>query len=289
MVLPTTGFEPWMNSFLVKFRKLGIKTILVPDNWDNLTSKNSLGVLPDAIVTIGDQVSKNLATELGVPSSLLHGIGIPKFSGISVAAGAHAGKTVKILFLGFSLPYDEISTLNGLFRLLSLHHPRAFTLHYKPHPNRKARSADESQVLPGIAVLSDSSKYVLPELDKSYDEFLHSFDIVISPPTTMLLEFVLAGTARVIRDGTEDGIHRTSPGVFSREWLHVKDLDGLDLPIGDGPNEIFNLVNGVIKSMETRGDRQTLARVISPNPDSYANDMSNLIHKVISADHSADN
>ena len=282
MVLPTTGFETWMNAFLVKLRKLGVKTILVPDNWDNLTSKNTLGVLPDAIVTIGDQVAKNLSTELGIPPSVLHGIGIPKFSSISVAPQSHLGHPVKILFLGFSLPYDEISTLNGVFRLLSLHHPGSFTLHYKPHPNRKARSVQEPDVLPGILVLSDDSKYLLPELDTSYTEFLHSFDIVIAPPTTMLLEFVLAGSARVIRDLSNDGIHRTTPFIFSQKWLHVRDIYTLNLPSGDGPNEIFSAVSSAVDGTETKRNEVSVKSVISPNPHAYASAMANLIKQLAS-------
>lgn len=289
MVLPTTGFEPWMNAFLVKLRKNGIKTILVPDNWDNLTSKNSLGVFPDAIVTIGNQVSKNLSTYLGIPLSILHGIGIPKFSAISVAADRRVGAPAKVLFLGFSLPYDEVSTLNNLFLLLSSHHPHAFTLHYKPHPNRKVRSVQESQILPGIAVLDNSSRYVLPELDKSYVEFLHSFDVVIAPPTTMLLEFVLAGRARVIRDLTEDGVHRSSPAVFSKKWLHVRDLDILDLPSGNGPEELFILVSEIIQSMDANEDIQPLKGVLCPAPDSYANNMADLIQMVIAGGSEGEN
>ena len=283
MLLPTTGFETWMNTFLMKFRRLGMKTILVPDNWDNLTSKNTLGVLPDAIVTIGDQVSRNLSTQLGVPLSVLHGLGIPKFSGISVATRPDLRNPVKILFLGFSLPYDEIFTLNGLFRLLSKHYPNSFTLYYKPHPNRKARSIQEAQVLPGIKILTADSKYVLPELDNSYNEFLHSFDIVIAPPTTMLLEFVLAGTARVIKDMTIDGIHRTSPGVFSKKWLHVRDIDSLDLPGADGANEIFSLVSGLIEGTKSIRQDVSLHGVISPQPHNYAKNLGKLIQE-LSAD-----
>lgn len=284
MVFPTTGFEPWMNTFLASLKSLDIKTILVPDNWDNLTSKNTVGVFPDAIVTIGDGVSKNLSTELGIPYSLLHGIGIPKFSAISVSKKAIVRKRLRILFLGFSLPYDEISTLNGLFQLLNLHKSDSFTLYYKPHPNRKERSIQESQVLPGINVLSEKSKYVLPELDSSYDAFLHSFDVVIAPPTTMLLEFVLAGTATVIRDDTDDDIHRTTPKVFSRTWLHVKDIDSLNLPAGNGPREIFSLLSKAIDDNASSKREVDVGSVISPNPNTYAEAMAELIRRLQSND-----
>lgn len=284
MLFPTTGFEPWMNTLLASLKSLDIKTILVPDNWDNLTSKNTVGVLPDAIVTIGDRVSKNLSTELGIPYSLLHGIGIPKFSAISVSKKATVRKPLKILFLGFSLPYDEISTLNGLFQLLSMRQSDSFTLYYKPHPNRKERSIQESQVLPGINVLSDQSKYVLPELDSSYDAFLHSFDVVIAPPTTMLLEFLLAGAATVIRDDTDDGVHRTTPKVFSRTWLHVKDIDSLNLPAGNGPKEIFSLVSKAIDDNASSKREVDVGSVISPNPALYADAMAELIRRLQSND-----
>lgn len=284
MVFPTTGFEPWMNTLLARLKSLDTKTILVPDNWDNLTSKNTVGVLPDAIVTIGDRVSKNLSSELEIPYSLLHGIGIPKFSAISVSKRTTVRKPLKILFLGFSLPYDEISTLNGLLQLLRLHQSDSFTLYYKPHPNRKERSIQESQVLPGIKVLSDKSKYVLPELDSSYNAFLHAFDVVIAPPTTMLLEFLLAGAATVIRDDTDDGVHRTTPKVFSRTWLHVKDIDSLNLPTGNGPREIFSLVSKAINDSASSRREVDVGSVISPNPDLYADAMAELIRRLQSDD-----
>ncbi|MDA8796645.1 hypothetical protein N9N06_04190, partial [Aquiluna sp.] len=243
LILPTTGFESWMNSMLTWLRKLGVPSVLVPDNWDNLTSKNSLAVLPDAIVVMGDSSARGLSKNLGIPMEILWPIGIPKFSSISTSPFGPGKSVPRVLFLGFSLPYDEIATMNSLYRKLKANFGENFVFHYKPHPNRKPRSIREEEVDKEIHIIRSKSKYVLPELDSDYNAFLHAYHVVISPPTTMLLEFLLAGSGAVLLDNTMDNIHRTTPGIFSRKWLHVSDLDCLDLPKADGSDELFTLVS----------------------------------------------
>lgn len=274
LILPTSGFESWMNSMLSWLRRMRVHTILVPDNWDNLTSKNTLGVLPDAIVTMGRSTAIGLSTHLGLPSEILWPIGIPKFSNISPNLVETRRDVPKLLFLGFSLPYDEISTLNSLHNKLKAKYGQNFELHYKPHPNRKTRVINEPAVDEDIMIIGSQSRYVLPELDSDYNDFLHSYDLVISPPTTMLVEFLLAGTSVVLRDSTLDGFHRTTPAIFSKTWLHVSDLDFLALPEADGPDELFSLICGYLNGEKEWKNPGRIDDIVVQDTSEYARSLS---------------
>jgi hypothetical protein len=264
-----------MAGLLRSLKRQSIASVLVPDNWDNLTSKNSLGELPDAIVTLGPEVSKNLNSFLGIPMEICHAVGIPKFSTISPSEGSRSLLHPRILFLGFSLPYLEVTTLNGLYEQLSTRLGSGFTLDYKPHPNRKKRCVQEDTPKRGIRVISKSSQYVLPELDSDYQSLLTTYDVVICPPTTMLLEFALAGHSSVILDLSDDKFHRTTPSKFAKTWIHVRDLDPLKLPRGDGATELADETMKALKFPQVLGDR--LSEVVTAEPSSYSASMANLV------------
>lgn len=276
VILPSAGFEAWLGSAIVSLRSRGVKTILIPDNWDNLTSKNSLAVLPDYIVTLGQASAANLHSYLGIPKSIIMPIGIPKFSSIERLTTRKSNSSVtRVLFLGFSVPYLETQTLNSVHQLLQEQMMGGFHLVYKPHPARAPRSEPEDPPHDGIYVLGSKSRYALPELDSDYKAFLHSFDVVIAPPTTMVLEFLLAGRAKVVLDLTNDRVHRTSPGPFSHNWIHVRDLDSLKLASGRTPPEIADAVELAIRETKSQ---DSLSYVICPNPSEYALNLALLVN-----------
>lgn len=281
LLLPSTGFEPWMNAMLRACREAEVKTVWVPDNWDNLTSKNSVGVSPDAIVTLGEASGSNLSRLLQVGIETVWPIGIPKFSTIESRPREDRKNTAKILFLGFSLPYDEINTLNGLYRALRHDFRGTVEVHYKPHPNRKPRCNEEPTPDPGITLIETNSTFVLPELDKAYSEFLHEYDVVIAPPTTMLLEFLVAGSSHLIQDDTLDSIHQTSPKIFADTWLHLLDLEPLRLPAGNGSLELYEIVGKCLKGECRHPHQSEIDQVVCPNPETYHELLSKKIDDLI--------
>ena len=246
LVIPTREIKPWLSPLLLQLRRLGISSTLIPDNWDNLTSKNGLPVLPDRIVTMGQASANNLSSITGIPSERLLPIGLPKFHGIkrSPAPGHKARRfrrKPKILYLGLSLPYLETQTINRVFEEL-VKTGLTFDFTYKPHPHRDSRVVHEEAIHDEIEVVSAKARRDLPDLGEEFYKFLASFDIVVSTPTTLAVEFLVAGRAKVIFDGCDDMYHRTTPKLMWERYLHVRDLVNLGLPKGDSPEALAGLI-----------------------------------------------
>ena len=274
-ILPSAGFENWLGSAIVDLRRRKIRSILIPDNWDNLTSKNSVAVLPDYIVTLGQATGDNLHSALGIPRRVIKPIGLPKFSYVQKEGAAARGLPgLRVLFLGFSLPYLETKTLNDVYRHLKDRLGEGIELVYKPHPARAPRQAPEEVTAEGIVVIDSKSRYQLPELDENYASFLAAFDVVIAPPTTMVLEFMLMGRAEVVLDLTVDGVHVTSPGRVFKNWTHVRDLEPLQLMSGATPAEI---VEAVVLSLNSGKSRKAINSVLCPSPWDYSKNLANLV------------
>ena len=267
-LVPTAGYEDWMASFLLRMKSRGIKTVLVPDNWDNLTSKNFLPVEPDRIVVMGPESAKNISRELAIPPYKFWPTGLPKFSSIEQNPGRakrELSDEVRILFLGFSFPYLEILTLNKLNELLQRNSSRNWLVSYKPHPNRRIGPFKDQELSFGIEEITSVSKYELPEIGRGYLEFLKKFDFVIGPPTTMILEFCLSGYSRVILDLSDDLHYNSTPSMFAKNWTHVADLEPMNLSIARTPEEMVELIE---VSLEIRDDPD-ISKVLAPNPNKY--------------------
>jgi hypothetical protein len=245
LVIPSVGFEVWAAPLIAHCRRSGIKTIFVPDNWDNVTSKNSISVMPDMIATMGEAMSASLVENLGVPRAVARAVGLPKFSTITRRLSRQETGPMSLIYLGFSVPYLEIATINALYEILSQKSDFSFKFYYKPHPAQLPRVVSDEIISPRIKVISQPphTHYRLPVIDEDYTNFLSNFDLVIAPPTTMALEFLLAGRAQVVLDLSDDKIHRTTPSLFSRNFIHVRDLDRLELEKGTAPKDIADAIS----------------------------------------------
>lgn len=279
LVIPSVGFEKWITPLIVACKRKGVKVVIVPNNWDNLTSKNVFPVFPDAFVTMGKAMSLSLE-KLGIPAAILRPDGLPKFTSFPSAPRTSLEPPLKILFLGFSVPYLEISTVNSIYSTLRRQESFNFSLDYKPHPLRLPRMVDDQELLGGIGVIEPHihGDFDFQPIDDSYQSLLLGFDIVIAPPTTMIIEFVMAGRAQVILDLSDDKIHRTSPGVFAERWIHAKDLERLRLITGRSADEIAKQISDLV--LGSHGCPPKVSEVVAPKPEGYAAGLASTIHYV---------
>lgn len=281
LIIPSSGFEPWAAPLISVCRRKDIRTVIVPDNWDNITSKNSISVLPDALVTMGESMSKSLI-QLGIPSEIIRPTGFPKFSSLGRSAKTKEFEIPRILYLGLSLAYFEVATLNLIYKGLKDKLDFEFEFFYKPHPAKKPRLWAEEDVAEGISILQPEMDpvYPLPVIDDDYIALLSSFDLVIAPPTTLLLEFLIAGRAQVLLDLSDDKVHRTTPALFSQRYLHVRDLTPLALPSGSTPQELIHQSLRLLHEPENLPHPE-LHKVICPNPQLYAHHLSKVARELI--------
>jgi hypothetical protein len=241
LIFPSSGAEQVVFELFELARIENKKTLMVIENWDNLTSKTTFPINPDFITVMGKKSMIQAHDIHEIPIENIFITGLPKFEKIIEQRSVQQHKEsnyprIKLLYLGYSLPYNEhraITLIHG--KLLEILGKDGFELTYRPHPQRQNRFFEDDLTIP----LSENFKFdlqnlmtlsklkILPTIDLDYVSHLKSFDLIVTTPTTMSLEIMLLGIPCLI-DGLNDGVHVTSPFFTLAQYLHQEDL--LEIP-----------------------------------------------------------
>lgn len=222
VILHSCAMEIFTPIIIRSLAKTPVKSLMVMENWDNLTSKQIFLFKPDHIGVIGPIDRTNASSIHKIHSDNIHSLGLPKFEILKKIEYKPISKKLKtILYVGFSLPHDEISFLNKL-QLKIYNKGNNFELTYRPHPAAKKRLINptlDSRIK--ITSKNLKKKSNLYELNKDYFTDLLNADIVLGAPTTLMLEVMQLGIP-VFIDITNDKIHRTTSAISSKNYLHAR-------------------------------------------------------------------
>jgi hypothetical protein len=229
LLIIVSGNRELRSFALIKAMKIyGIKTFISTQNWDNLTSKTFLNELPDLIGVMGNNCIKQVANTQKIESAIIRPCGLPRFNpyrNISPDFSAVKKDKYSILYLGTSLPHNEINIVNDLFKyLINFASHRNIIFNYKPHPNRRPRYFEE-KLIPDLALNSEKTENY-PTIDNMHISQILSSDLIISAPTTMVIEAMLLGK-NIILDLSDDGIHRTTSAIAFKSFLHYESLKSI--------------------------------------------------------------
>jgi CDP-glycerol glycerophosphotransferase (TagB/SpsB family) len=253
IVFPTSGADLLAFELLALSRLENKKNIFVIENWDNLTSKTTFPFNPDYITVMGQKSVKQAQVVHGFDLKNIAVTGLPRFEQYGnsrrfLSSKSDDEKLTRILYLGFSLPYNETRIVNIIFQYLTANYKSTeFEMGYKPHPLRQPRFIEEAINTGGLhgftglkvwnEAVSDTKR--LPSISEEYISFLSSFDIIITTPTTMALEAMLLRIPIII-DSIDDGIHLTCPSHAMNSYLHLEDLKEIpEVRIAKTENEVL--------------------------------------------------
>ena len=231
VIIPSAGIENKVNKMIVSCEFLNTKTLVAIENWDNLTSKGLLLKSPTYISVMGDLCKGHVSELYDIPRNNILVNGLPRFENyFDLPPRKQRSTKIKIMYLGFSIPHNEISLINELLpKLNQLLGESSFDLIYKPHPAAQKRFFDgEIQKFENLSVKGSpvGLNFALPIISSNYIEELMEADLVITTPTTMALESMILKIPTII-DGTFDGIHKTSSGFALTKYTHLLDLHRL--------------------------------------------------------------
>jgi len=264
LIFPSTGAEEVIFELFELARIENKKTVMVIENWDNLTSKTTFPINPDFITVMGEKSLNQAHVIHEIPLENIIITGLPKFEKIIEQRSVQQYKVasfskIKILYLGYSLPYDEHSAIILIHnKLLDLLGEDGFELTYRPHPFKQSRFFENDLIIP----LSENFKIdsrisetlaeskMLPTIDVDYVSYLKSFDLIVTTPTTMVLEIMLLGIPCLV-DGLDDGIHTTSPFFTLTQYLHQEDL--LEIPELQIARSSEELTKGIQDLLKNKG------------------------------------
>jgi hypothetical protein len=273
-IIPSSADDPSLYGLISQLKRVQIKTVLAIDNWDNLTSKSVFPFNPDYITVMGEPCKEHARIIHGIDVRNIWVLGLPKFE--IFRNGNYrtldvAPREFTVLYLGFSLQHNEIEVLNSICDLLiSEIGTGDFRLIYRPHPYALTRVPTPAKLNSIIEVElvqeNDLVQNGAPTYDGLYFRSMNIANLVIGPPTTMLLEAMLMGKKCVV-DATDDQQHRTTSRVCHEKFLHIQDLqliNELDF--------VFTLPN--FKKYITKGAYQPkiyeLSKIINIENESYA-------------------
>jgi hypothetical protein len=295
VIFPSTGVELQVFNMLAMARILGKQTLITLENWDNLTSKSTFLFKPDYLTVMGPKMLKQAQNMYGFSEDQIAITGLPRFEAINnhnreirqSRLQTHSEKKFKVLYLGFSLPYNEISTVSAIAKILEESKlSEDWSITYRPHPFRQKRFYEENffyttnnRILKDESHLETSRSHTkkLPMIQDAYINQLLSYDLIVATPTTMSLETILLKLPTII-DGCDDQTHITTPKRALRSYLHLEDLLEIEnLKISHSPEALAEHILDYLKSSPHM--HQHAYKTIIQNNFSYSNQLIEFINK----------
>lgn len=245
VIAPCSAYEPISVDVARLGHELGLRTLMLVDNWDNLSSKSIYWSIPDYLGVWGQQSRDHAERIHGIPPDRVFLLGTPRFESyyhVVKEAVRPPYSFPYVLFCGSALPFDELSALRRLDREID-EHPEvygAIKVVYRPHPYRVTRRGPdrfEPREFRHV-VLDDQLRDAYyarntnfqPDLDY-YPALLAGATLVVCPLTTMLIESIICRTP-VLAITYDDGVHYSSPHNAYKYYLHfegIEKIEGLQL------------------------------------------------------------
>lgn len=230
-IFPSGANDIYTYRLMREFNSLNIKTFLCLENWDNLTSKSFIITKPNFIAVMGNECKVLASSVQNIDSETVIVLGLPRFNPYRFHQNFMAkdldtflGRPVKVIYLGCSMPHNEINLLNSLLRCIDIENLKwQFELIYKPHPARRPRFYEDTNLDSRVKLAESGNKFAVPIIDKGHMNQILDADIVISAPTTMMIEAMILNK-KVIVDVSDDNIHRTTAGKAIKRYDHFNSI-----------------------------------------------------------------
>jgi hypothetical protein len=242
VIVPSSGVDPVVVDVVRSTRELGIPSLALIYNWDNLSSKAAFVVEPDYLGVGGHQAADHAERIHRIPRKRIAVLGSPY---IDLHFSHPPGSTASpfpfpyVLFAGCYQPFDELTALE----LLEEEIERSgldLKVVYLPHPRRLQRDHDDfvdDARFKHVVVEPRTREAYVSERGTSkgrrqplpldyYPALLENAEFVVCPLSTLMLEAaIFRRTVLVI--AYHDGVHASSPGVAIK-YLHFDGVDRVD-------------------------------------------------------------
>lgn len=224
VIIPSASNEALAFDAISACRRHGAVSLLVAENWDNLSSKTILWERPDHVAVWGRQAAEHARDIQGIDPSRIHLLGSPRRLPTRVDPSRTRSKR-RVLFLGCAIPHLEVEVVRRLAADLTVE-SSDWSVLYRPHPFRQRRSRpDDPQALVGV----DGIVVDFRPFDGTSSAIRAAFDesaLAVGPLTTALLEAAVAGLP-VIALVDDDEVHRTTAARALTRYPHLNDLPRL--------------------------------------------------------------
>jgi hypothetical protein len=252
VLMPSSAYDPIVMDLINITKLQSIKSILLVDNWDNLSSKSILWELPDAVTVWGEQTRQHAVTIQQFKDEQISCIGTPRFKNYLKLRDKDLPSHFEfeyILFVGQSLPSDELTIIKNLNDLLCSKQfsESGIKLVYRPHPWAMEQGLPDLSELdavildPQIIAKDPLRKNIVsfqPSLEY-YPSLLQNAKFVVSSLTSMIIEASIFRKNIIAICHKEPGNY-TSPDRVFMEYMHFDGIERL-------PNLTLSMSNSELR------------------------------------------
>ena len=196
LIIPSGGAEAEMHYALESCRVSRINSVLIIDNWDNLSSKSVLINKPDRMMVWGEQMAIHAREIQGMKDNQIYRVGCSRFE--TYYKNEDYKKIIDspyILFVGMACQYDEKKILKKIDDAISIN-KKNLKLLYRPHPWQKHLGIIKEEDFNNLVIDPQLKSHYLnkvwrigfqPDLSY-YPSLIYGAELIIGGASTFLIE-----------------------------------------------------------------------------------------------------
>lgn len=247
ILIPSTNNDIRSLILLKSLNKSDVKSLLVIDNWDNLSSKSVFHIKPTFISVMGFQQALHAHEIQGFKETAISILGLPRYQSLYRHKKNSSGLAIRskiqeltIAYLGFGPPHNEVQVLEFIldWNKTCYSDDTRLTLIYRPHPTRTVRYGEMN-----FTNLKQKYPNLIDGSNDQLTDVLIECDLIISTPTTAIFDSALMRKPLMI-DATDDCISRVNAKNSLQNYQHLLEFSNLSqLPIANSKADIVRLIS----------------------------------------------
>ena len=268
IMVPCSGFEPWMPILLTALKELKIESIVQIDNWDNLSSKSYWTIKPDKILVFGEQMKDHAIKIHGFLPETIFVVGTPR---MELLSNINKRKPVKnqeitIVYCGNSLINDESAIMKKLGEItqrILKSEKRHVKIIYRPHPKRKTVDVLKRQKYNSLDKKIENKLW--DDLTYDFYQDIINADLCIVSPSSVILECMILEKKIIIESFKSHSFFTNSYNNL-RNFEHFREIvEDKVIPIANDSNEIEELIYEAIIKDSHHIDKNYHTKFIAVN------------------------
>lgn len=276
--------EPSAIASILLGKKIKVPSMVVVDNWDNLSSKSIFPLEPNALICFGQQSVDFAHSIQKFNECKIYPIGSARFEIYrGVIEGCEKKEPRQILYAGSSIAAEDLEILE-LFENYYSTNNVDMNFKYRRHPYPQGpelnlgdlhlkfpRLFKPGQVLPSR---------VLESLEQTKEE-LRTTKILVAMPTTFLLEGVLCKIPTILISFKSKKI-RTSSRTMIEELEHLKGIENVhSISLVKNSNELFATLTALSAGSNLVQDNSELNHFVNWESKSFTQKFIEAIEEIV--------
>jgi hypothetical protein len=272
--------EPTALAPIVFGRKYSVPSMVVVDNWDNLSSKSVFPIEPDSLVCFGLQSEEFARKIQQFKSAKIFAIGSARFEIYRrYILGGPSTVPSDYLYAGSSIAMEDEEVLEILHNY-SKAQGLDQKFRYRRHPYPQGPKINLANLKLRFSTIHFEEINALESLEQTKESLLKS-KILIAMPTTFLLEGLLCGIPTILLSFKSTKI-RTSSRIMLENLEHLKGISSIKgLHVATSATELLGLIE-LTSQMEKFNYLDEIQYYVNWSSTTYGDQLISAVDKTIS-------